>query len=200
MHGKGTEVIHRGGQLLVKSEDIGLGRRIIVPVGMVVLMVGLEPRYDATRMAHLFGIGGTQEGFFMEKHIKFAPVETVADGVYIAGTCQGPKDIPDSVAQGGAAAAVAIDLLDRGVVDIVPTVAVVDPDRCSGCRLCLTDCPYQAIGRVEHHARMVAEVNEVLCKSCGSCAATCPSGAITQLGFTNPQVLAEIEGALSLRS
>ncbi|MEW6363513.1 MAG: CoB--CoM heterodisulfide reductase iron-sulfur subunit A family protein [Acidobacteriota bacterium] len=199
VHGKGTEVIYRGGNLLVKSEDIGLGRRIMVPVDMVVLMVGLEPRPDATRMANLFGISGTQEGFFMEKHIKFAPVETATDGVYVAGTCVGPKDIPDSVAQGGAAAAVAIDLLDRGVVDIVPTVAVVDPDRCSGCRLCLTDCPYQAIGRVQHGERMVAEVNEVLCKSCGSCAATCPSGAITQLGFTNAQLFAEIEGALSER-
>jgi heterodisulfide reductase subunit A len=196
-HGKGTEVIYRDGKLLVKAEDSLLARRAIVPVDMVVLAVGMEPRQDAAEVASRFGIGCTRQGFFMEKHIKFSPVETAAEGIFIAGACQGPKDIPESVAQGAAAAAGALGLIDRGVVDIVPTVAVVDPERCSDCRLCLGDCPYQAIKQVQLAGRQVAEVNEVLCKSCGSCVVTCPAGAITQLGFTNDQIYAEIEGLLA---
>lgn len=197
VHGKGTEVIRRENKLLVKAEDTLLGQRVLVPVDMVILGVGLEPHSDSQKVARLFGIGCTQQGFFMERHVKFAPVQTAAKGIFIAGTCQGPKDIPDSVAQGAAAAAGALGLLDRGAVDTFPTVAVVDPELCSGCSLCLRDCPYQAIEPTTLNGRDVVAINEVLCKSCGSCAATCPAGAITQLGFTSQQVFAEIQGLLS---
>ncbi|MEW5957048.1 MAG: 4Fe-4S dicluster domain-containing protein, partial [Chloroflexota bacterium] len=196
IHGKGAEVIRQNGKLLVKAEDTLLGRQVIVPVDMVVLAAGLEPRQDAARVAHLFGLGCVQEGFFMEKHPKFAPVETAVEGIFIAGACQGPKDIPDSVAQGAAAAAGALTLIDKGGVDVEPITAVVNPALCSGCRLCLSDCPYRAISQVPFQKRMVAWVNEVLCKGCGTCVATCPAGAMTQPGYTNEQILAEIEGLL----
>lgn len=195
--GRGTEVIHCQGELLVKAEDTLLGRQMMVPVDMVVLAVAMEPRADAARIARLFGISCGERGFFTERNLKFSPVQTAVDGVFIAGACQGPKDIPESVAQGAAAAADALLLIARGAVDIVPTAARVDPQRCSGCLLCLRDCPYQAIEVAPFEKRLVAQVNEVLCKGCGSCAATCPSGAISQLGFTDAQIFAEIEGILA---
>jgi heterodisulfide reductase subunit A len=214
VHGKGAEVIYRDGKLLVKAEDTLLGRRAIVPVDMVILAAGLEPRQDAVEIARLFGIGCVPEGFFIEKHPKLAPVETDVEGIFIAGACQGPKDIPDSVAQGAAAAAGALALIDRGAVDIQPIAAVVNPALCSDCYLCLGECPYQAISRVpfqEHmvaevnevfsrvpfQEHMVAEVNEVLCKGCGTCVTTCPAGAMTQLGYTDEQIFVEIEGLLT---
>jgi heterodisulfide reductase subunit A len=123
-------------------------------------------------------------------------VETATDGVYLAGTCQGPKDIPDSVAQGAAAAAAALSLMDAGQVYLDPFTTHVDAEKCGGCRTCEGLCPYSAIEMVQKDGRLVAFVNEVLCKGCGACAAACPAGAAVQSGFTNDQVLAEIEGIL----
>lgn len=197
IHGKGAEVIYREGKLLVKAEDTLLGRRVIVPVDMVVLAAGLEPRQDAAETAALFGIDHDPAGFFMEKHPKLAPVETVVEGIFIAGACQGPKDIPDSVAQGAAAAAGALTLIDKGVVEIEPIAAAINPALCSNCQLCLGDCSYQAISQVSFQERTVAWINEVLCQACGTCVTTCPAGAITQHGYTNEQIFAEIEGLLT---
>lgn len=196
-HGRGTEVINCQRELLVKAEDTLLGRQVMTPVDMVVLSVAMEPREDAVRLARLFGIGCGEQGFFAERHLKFSPVQTAVEGVFIAGACQGPKDIPESVAQGAAAAAGALLLIDRGVVDLMPTVAEVDPERCSGCRICVGDCPYLAIEMVAHAGRPAARVDPILCKGCGSCAAACPAGAIGQHGFTHSQIFAEIEGALA---
>ncbi len=194
VQGKGTEVIRRHGKLLVKAQDSILGRRVIVPADMVVLAVAMEPRRDASRVAQLFGVGCNPGGFFIEKHLKLAPVETVAPGVFVAGACQGPKDIPDSVAQAGSAAAAVLNLLASGAVDLDPTVAVVEESRCGGCGLCVVDCPESAVELNDRGGRMVAVVNDVLCRSCGSCAATCPTGAATQLGYTDAQLLAEVVG------
>lgn len=194
VQGKGTEVIRRHGKLLVKAQDSVLGRRVIVPVDMAVLAVGMEPRADASRVAQLFGIGCNPGGFFLEKHLKLAPVETVAPGVFLAGACQGPKDIPDSVAQAGSAASAVLTLMARGAVDLDPTVAAIDETACGGCGLCVVDCPERAIELADRSGRTVAVVDEVLCRSCGSCAATCPTGAASQLGFTDAQLLAEIGG------
>jgi len=199
IHGKGAEVVYQEDRLLVKAEDTLLGRRVLVPVDMVVLAVGLEPRQDSAEVARLFGVSCAQEGFFMEKHDKFSPVETIVEGIFIAGACQGPKDIPDSVAQGGAAAVSALALIDKGTVDIEPIVAIINPAQCSDCRICLTDCPYQAISREPFQDRTTAWINEALCKGCGVCVATCPAGAITQHGYTNGQIFAEIEGLLSMK-
>jgi heterodisulfide reductase subunit A len=186
------------GQLQVCTTDVYTGELNPVLVDMVVLGTGLEAQPDAQHVAATFGISRSPDGFFLEKHPKLAPVETATDGVFLAGTCQGPKDIPDSVAQGGAAAAVAISMMDAGQVTLEPFTAYVDATKCGGCRTCEGLCPYHAIQMVLSNGRTVAQVNEVLCKGCGACVAACPAEAATQYGFTDTQIMAEIEGALLL--
>jgi heterodisulfide reductase subunit A len=184
--------------VIVRAEDTGIGRIVEIPVDMVVLAVGLEPHPDQREVGHMFGVSRSPDGFFLEKHPKLGPIDTANDGVYIAGACQSPKDIPDTVAQGAAAAAAAIALMDKGKVEIEPITAYVNQAQCGGCRVCVDICPYNAISRIEVDGRMVAEVNEALCKACGTCVGACPAGAITQRGFSNEQIYAEIEGALAL--
>lgn len=183
------------GRLVVRVEDslAGFVRRI--PVDMVVLATGLEPRDDAQDVRRMFGISCSTEGFFLERHPKLAPVSTTTDGLFLAGACQGPKDIPDTVAQAGAAAAEAMALIDAGYVEMEPMTSFVDPDRCSGCKTCLNLCPYTAITR--DPLREVAVINPVLCKGCGVCVAACPSGAITQNLFEDREIFAEIEEMLA---
>ncbi len=194
----GLQVSRHNGQLKVTSTDLYTGEPNEILVDMVVLSTGVEPQADAAQVAQTFSISRGPDGFFLEKHPKLAPVETTTDGVYLAGTCQGPKDIPDSVAQGGAAASVALSLMDAGHVTLEPFTTYIDQTRCGGCRTCEGLCPYHAIEMVEMTGRVVAYVNEVLCKGCGACAAACPAQAAIQNGFTQDQILAEIEGVLSV--
>ncbi|HIQ23151.1 MAG TPA: CoB--CoM heterodisulfide reductase iron-sulfur subunit A family protein [Planctomycetes bacterium] len=183
------------GKLVVRAEDslIGVTRRI--PVDMVILSVGLEPQLDAHQMRKKFNISCSSEGWFLERHPKLAPVATFTDGVWIAGACQGPKDIPETVAQAGAAASEAIALMDKGHVEIEPNTVEIDEEKCSGCKTCLGMCPYHAISRDDQKG--VAVVNQAMCKGCGTCAAACPSGAIRQHLFTDEEIYQEIEGVLS---
>jgi heterodisulfide reductase subunit A len=194
--GEDVEVTQLDGLLLVKAEDVFSGERVELLVDMVILGVGVEPRRDAGEVARIFGIGLSKEGFFAERHPKLAPVDTASDGIFIAGTCQGPKDIPDSVAQGGAAAVAALDMIDVGKVELEPITSFINEEICSGCRICIGLCPYSAIEFVSLNGRGVARVNEALCKGCGTCASACPSGAATQRGFVDRQIYAELEGAL----
>jgi heterodisulfide reductase subunit A len=188
------------GQLKVTATDVYTGQLTEGWVDMVVLSTGFEPQSDQVEVARTFGISLSPDGFFLEKHPKLAPVETVTDGVFLAGACQGPKDIPDTVAQGGAAAAAALALMDAGKVALEPFTTFVDSAKCGGCHTCEGLCPFGAIEMVDPGDRVgghqIAYINEVLCKGCGACAAACPAEAITQHGFTQAQVLAEIEGAL----
>ncbi|MFB0515136.1 MAG: 4Fe-4S dicluster domain-containing protein [Candidatus Neomarinimicrobiota bacterium] len=183
------------GKLVIRAEDtlVGMVRRI--PVDMVILAVGLEPVHDAEEVRRLFNISCGAEGWFLERHPKLAPVSTFTDGVFLAGVCQGPKDIPDSVAQSGAAAAEALALADRGYVELEPNTAFVLEDDCSGCKTCIALCPFSAISF--DGDKEVAVMNEALCKGCGVCVAACPSGSIQQHLFTDEQIYAEIEGVLS---
>ncbi len=182
------------GRLVIRAEDTLVGATRRIPVDMVVLAVGMEPQADAQDVRRLLHFSCGAEGFFTERHPKLSPVSTFADGVFLAGACQGPKDIPDSVAQAGAAAAEALALIDRGSVELEPSTAFVDAAACSGCRTCLPLCPFSAIA-LDAEGKL-AVVNEVLCKGCGSCVAACPSGALQQHLFTDQQVLAEVEGVL----
>jgi heterodisulfide reductase subunit A len=193
---KDIHVEQKNGKLAVVVTDVYTGKKKRTWVDMVVLSTGMEPQLDQKTTAQTFGISLSPDGFFLEKHPKLGPVDTTTDGVYIAGACQGPKDIPDSVAQGGAAAAGALSLMDAGVVTLEPFTSYVIAEKCGGCRTCEGLCPYNAIEMVDSNGRQVAFVNEVLCKGCGACAAACPAGAAVQHGFTSEQVLAEIEGAL----
>ena len=194
--GDDVEVTQQDGRLVVRAEDVYTGQEIKLPVDMVILGVGMEPRQDSGEVARLFGIGCGDAGFFTERHPKLAPVETASDGIFIAGACQGPKDVPDSVAQAGAAAAAALDLIDLGKVTLDPITSFIDEEVCSGCRTCIGLCPYSAIEYVALNGKGVSRVNEALCKGCGTCVSACPSGAATQHGFVDRQIFAEIEGAL----
>jgi len=193
IRGKGAEVtVQPDGKLLVKGEDADLSRVVAVSVDMVILGTGMTAQPDAAEVSHLFGIGCGNEGFFTEAHPKLRPVETNTDGVYLAGTCQGPRDVPDTVAHANAAAAEVLALLTKGEVVISPATAEVNRDKCVGCGDCIPVCPYTAIARVDGKA----QVNAALCKGCGTCVATCPSGAIEALHFTDEQIVAQIEGVL----
>ncbi len=200
IRGKGAEVTEvaekpeEEGKLVIKCEDTLLAELRRLPVDMVILAVGLEPQADAEDVAHTFSLSCTDDGFFLEQHPKLAPVSTSSDGLMIAGACQSPKDIPDSVAQGAAAAAEALSLIDAGRVEIEPITSVIDEELCAGCKTCIELCPYTAIEFDEEEK--ISKVTEVLCKGCGTCVAACPSGAAQQRGFSDKQILAELEGAL----
>ena len=194
VRGRGAEVeVLSDGQLRVKGEDTNLGRMVQADVDMVVLSTAIEAPHDASRVASLFGLSLSEDGFFAEAHPKMRPVETNTEGVFLAGVAQGPKDVPDTVAHAGAAASMALALLDKGEVTISPTVSYVLTRYCTGCGKCVVVCPYTAISLGEDSK---ASVNAALCKGCGSCAAACPSDAITPLHFTDDQLVGQIMGVL----
>lgn len=183
------------GRLVMRVEDTLAGFVRRIPVDMVVLSTGLEPQADAQEVRRRFNIGCGSEGFFQERHPKLAPVNTFTDGIYIAGACQAPRDIPDTVAQAGAAAAEALALIDAGFVELEPNTSHVVEDECSGCKTCVPLCPYSAITVDEEKKKAI--INEVLCKGCGVCAAACPSGSIRQNLFEDDEIFSEIEGVLA---
>jgi heterodisulfide reductase subunit A len=183
------------GRVILQFEDTLLGMVRKLPVDMVVLATGLEPHADVEEVRRTFGICCSSERFFLERHPKLAPVSTFTDGIFLAGCCQGPKDIPDTVAQAGAAAAEAMALIDAGFIELEPNTAHVVEEACSGCKTCVPLCPYEAIRFVE--AKQKVEVNEVRCKGCGTCVAACPSGSMRQNLFEDDQIFAEIEGVLA---
>ena len=185
------------GKLIVVAEDSLSQKMLRVPVDMVILCSAIEPHTDAASVARIFKISQSQDGFFLEKHPKLAPVATSNDGIFIAGACQGPKDIPDTVAQGQAAASAAFAMTEKGKVELEATTAVVDEELCSGCEICISLCPYQAISF--NPEKKVSVINDALCKGCGTCASACPSKAIIARHFSNQQILAELKGVLNER-
>jgi heterodisulfide reductase subunit A len=201
IRGKVAEVVPalktdgEGPHLIVRCEDTLIGKYREIPVDMVVLCSALEPQADADEVGRVFSISRSPDGFFMERHPKLDPVGTTTDGVYIAGCSQGPKDIPDTVAQAQASAARVLSLIGQGQVLIDPVRATVNEKLCGGCKTCLSLCPYTAITFDEDAE--VAVVNEALCKGCGTCVAACPASAITGAGFTDEQILAELTGLLA---
>jgi len=181
-------------KLIVQVEDSLTQTPLHVPLDAVILSNALVPRPDARQVANLFGIGCGSENFFRELHPKLAPVSTQVDGVFLAGACQGPKDIPDTVAQGAAAAAGALSLLSRGYIVNEPTIASIDEDLCSNCKMCISVCPYDAI--VEDTEKKIAVLTASKCKGCGLCVSICPSGAIEQAYYSDEAILAEIKGII----
>jgi len=181
-------------KLIIRVEDTLIGAVRRIPVDMVVLSVGLEAREDASEIRRMFNISCSTEGFFLERHPKLAPVSTFTDGIFIAGACQGPKDIPDSVAQAGAAAAECLSLISAGEIELEPNTANIIEADCSGCKSCIPLCPYSAISFKDDIKK--AYINEALCKGCGTCVASCPSGSIKQNLFEDDQIFSEIDGLL----
>jgi heterodisulfide reductase subunit A len=189
-----AETPEEEGKLIVVGEDTLLGITRRIPVDMVILSAGLKPARGADDVARALSLSCTDGQFFLEKHPKLAPVDTATDGIFLAGACQGPKDIPDAVAQGAAAAAGALSMIDKGKVVIEPITSEINEELCAGCKLCISTCPYDAIEFDEQ--KKVSRVIEELCKGCGTCAAGCPSGAARQKNFEDVQIFAEIEGVL----
>jgi heterodisulfide reductase subunit A len=182
------------GKLIVQVEDTLAGKQRRVPLDMVILSCGLEPRQGAKDVAKVFGISCSADGWYIEKHPKLDPVATMTEGIFIAGCVQGPKDIPASVAQGAAAAARVLGRIEQKQMALEPIRATINADQCSGCRICNTMCPFNAITFKE--AEGVSEINPALCQGCGTCIAACPAGAIAGSGFSNEQVLAQLDGLL----
>ena len=200
IRGKAAEVVQGAWSgngepsLLVRSEDTLIGKFREIPVDMVILCNAIEPRVDSDALRRLFSISKSPDGFFLERHPKLDPTSTSTDGVYIAGCAQGPKDIPDTVAQASSAAARILSYISKGEVEIEPVRAMVQEEYCSGCKICNGLCPYSAIEFLEE--KKISHVNEALCKGCGTCVAACPSSAMTGHGFTDKQILAELDGLM----
>jgi len=189
--GNPSEIIRHGDKLLVRAEDTLLGKPIELEADLVVLAVGMTPRADTEEMAALLRLSRSPDGFFMEAHPKLRPVDTATGGVYLAGCCQGPKDIPDTIAQARAAAGAAMIPLMRGKVKVEAAVAFVEDELCAGCGMCAELCTYGALAL--HPVRGVMTVNAVLCQGCGACAMACPSGAMNLHHFTFDQVMAQVD-------
>jgi heterodisulfide reductase subunit A2 len=182
------------GKLIVQAEDTLIGKQRRIPVDMVILSAGLEARADSKEVAIKFGISCSADEWFIEKHPKLDPVATMTDGVFIAGACQGPKDIPASVAQGSAAAARVLSIIGQGEIEIEAATAIIDEILCVGCKECIPSCPYGSIEYLEDKGK--AHVVEALCKGCGTCVGTCLSKSISLKHFTDDQLVAEMIGAM----
>jgi heterodisulfide reductase subunit A len=190
-----SPVVERsGGSMLVRVRDELLGgEEIDIPADLVVLVTGMVPR-ENDALLRCLKLPVDKGGFFNEIHPKLRPVETVIDGVFIAGAAQGPKTLPESVASSMAAAGKCAALLMKGYVDLPPYVALVDADRCAWCGECSQTCPYDgAIEKVRAGDKEIAYVHPALCKGCGGCVPVCPAEAIDLEGYTDAQVRAMID-------
>jgi heterodisulfide reductase subunit A len=184
------------GKLIIQVEDTLIGKQRRIPVDMVILSSGMQARHDSQDVAKLFGISCSADNWYIERHPKLDPVATMTEGIYIAGCVQGPKDIPASVVQGAAAAARILGKIQQKEIALEPVRATIHEEQCSGCRICNNLCPFNAI--LFHEDKMVSEVNPALCQGCGTCVAGCPAGAISGTGFSNEQILSQIDGLLLL--
>ena len=193
VRGRPAEIIEdpESKKLKLVVEDSLLGKILEVNLDLVVLSVGMEPAHDTEKIQKMLSLSLSADGFFMEAHPKLRPVDTLTDGIYLAGTAQGPKDIPDAVAQGSAAASRASIPLSKGEIEIEPIVAFVDQDVCIGCRICEKVCDFGAVSIIDKKAT----VNEAICKGCGACAGGCPTGAIQIRHFLDSQIIPQIEAA-----
>ncbi len=201
VRGRVAKIYLEDGKIVCRGEDSLLGEPVTVKADMVVLETAMTPAPGVRALCTALGIAADDYGWVQEAHPKLRPVETQTAGIYLAGTCQGPKDIPDTVAQASAAAAKVCILFSKTELEASPMISAVDESKCCGCEMCARCCPYRAItmkeiesrepaGRVK---RSVAAVNAGLCQGCGACAAACRTGAIDLRGFTNAQILKEVD-------
>ena len=195
IRGRVAKVYEEGGRLVVRGENSLAGGPVEIEAELVVLATGLVAQPDHMEVARALNLSTDKDGFFIELHPKLGPVETALSGIYLAGAAQGVKDIPESVAQGGGAAAEVLALFGVGEVEVEPTVAAVSSRLCTGCKTCVGLCAYSAISFDE--ASKTASVNEALCQGCGTCAAACPVAAIHVQHYTPDQLFAQIEGILA---
>ena len=190
------------GSLMVQASDLIAGEQLHIKADMVVLAAAIEPDKSARPLATMLTASMDTNDFFTEAHPKLRPVESPTAGIFLSGACQGPKDIPETVSQAGAAAAKVIGLLAKDKLTCNPCVAHADELMCNGCSSCEKVCPYGAITYSDKEFRMpdrttairrVASVNEAVCQGCGACTVACPSGAMDLKGFSNKQIMAEVD-------
>jgi heterodisulfide reductase subunit A len=194
LRGKASKVVERDGRLEVWGADTLTGRSTRVAADLVVLMMASVPSEGSDELARLLRVGSDESGFFSEAHPKLRPVESLTAGVYLAGACQFPKDIPETVAQASGAASKVLKLFAQPELASEPSVAIVDERLCVGCGLCVPACPYDA--RELHPWKQVATVNAALCQGCGACAVVCRNKASTVRNMTTAQILAMMEAVL----
>ena len=192
--GRPSEVRNITDHLKIDIFDTMTNKLFEINTDLVVLVPAMTPQKDASQVSRLLRLTLSSDGFFLEAHPKLRPMDTFVNGIFIAGCCQGPKDIQDTVAQASGAASRAAAILCKPTLTVEPHIANVDEDLCSGCGMCVTICPAKAINRVEKqqsHGNTVlrACVDEGLCQGCGLCVSTCPSGAIQQRGFKDKQLI-----------
>ena len=204
IRGRVSKIYPDGGQMVVKGADTLLGKPVEVRADLVVLATAMQPQHDAKDLARKLGISTDQYNWFSEAHPKLKPLEVLTDGIYLAGACQYPKDIPDTVAQASGAASKAIGLFSKPAIKSEPMIAYINEDTCAGCGLCTEVCPFGGIELVEvvdkekstrenQVMKTVARVNEGICKGCGTCSAACRSLSARLRGFEGNQLLAEID-------
>ena len=199
--GQVGKVYEEDGHLMVQGSDLLEDRQLLMPADLVVLAVAVEPSPDARKLATMLTASMDNNDFFTEAHPKLRPVESPTAGIFLSGMCQGPKDIPETVSQAGAAAAKVIGLLSKKELTANPCTAHPEEVRCNGCGECEKVCPYGAISYEEKELRVmggrekrrVAVVNTALCQGCGACTVACPSGVMDLQGFSNRQILAEVD-------
>lgn len=193
VRGRVSRIYPKGKKMVVRGVDTLLGTQVEVEADLVVLATAMTSAPGAAKLAEKVHISYDPYGFYVESHPKLRPVETNTSGVYLAGACQGPKDIPASVGQGSAAAAKVLAAFSRDMLESDPQVAEVNINTCVGCRKCIRTCPFQAIEEQQlRDGRIVAHVLETVCAGCGVCTSTCPPGAIQLRHFTDNQLLAEV--------
>lgn len=193
IRGRVAQIYSKGQILVVRGVDTLLGNQVEVEADLVVLAVGAESSRDSKRLAEKLRISADAYGFYIESHPKLRPVETNTSGIFLAGACQGPKDIPASVGQGSAAAAKILCLFSRDQLESDPQVAQVNPMRCIGCGKCIQICPFVAIQESRDRAgNPKAEVIETVCQGCGLCNVACPQKAVQLNHFTDNQILSEV--------
>lgn len=186
-------VITEGSKTIVKVKDILTNsKEIEVEADLVVLVTGMVPRADNS-IGSLFKIPKGRDKFYNEIHMKLRPVETVIDGVTIAGTCQGPKNIPESSNSALSAATKVYSILNRGELETDPLVAVIDSEKCLWCGACEAACPFDAILKIKKEDKIIAEINNIVCKGCGMCAPVCEPDAINILACSSPEIMSMID-------
>ena len=196
------KVSPEGDKLMVQASDLIDNKQLHIAADMVVLAAAIEPDKSARPLATMLTASMDTNDFFTEAHPKLRPVESPTAGIFLSGACQGPKDIPETVAQAGAAASKVIGLLSKDKLVGNPCVAHSDENMCTGCSLCERVCPYGAITYIDKEFKMpdrtvqkrrIALVNDAVCQGCGACTVACPSGAMDLLGFSVQQIMAEVD-------